>query len=90
MSSFAQALGSWVRIPFLFKRLLLFVFWFFFYFIVVVVFVFSLVLAVVVNGICFVFIAERCPLLLCFVYCVLFGMCCYFVLCPIVVLLPLG
>jgi ammonia channel protein AmtB len=39
---------------------------------VVVVFVFSLVLAVVVNRICFVFIVERCPLLLCFVYWVLF------------------
>jgi hypothetical protein len=38
----------------------------------VVVFVFTLVLAVVVNRICFVFIVEMCPLLLCFVYCVLF------------------
>jgi hypothetical protein len=30
------------------------------------------ILAVVVNRICFVFIVERCPLLLCFVYYVLF------------------
>jgi hypothetical protein len=29
------------------------------------------VFAVVVNRICFVFIVVRCPLLLCFVYCVL-------------------
>jgi hypothetical protein len=40
--------------------------------VVVVVFVFSLVLAVVVNRICFVFIVVVCSLLLCFVYCVLF------------------
>jgi hypothetical protein len=39
---------------------------------VVVVFVFTLVLAVVVNRTCSVFIVERCPFLLCFVYCVLF------------------
>jgi hypothetical protein len=41
-------------------------------FFLVVVFVFTLVLAVVLNRISFVFIVERCPLLLCFVYCVLF------------------
>jgi hypothetical protein len=43
-----------------------------FFFLVDVVFVFTLVLAVVVNRICFVFVVEMCPLLLCFVYCVLF------------------
>jgi hypothetical protein len=43
-----------------------------FFFLVDVVFVFTLVLAVVVNRICFVFIVERCPLLLYFVYYVLF------------------
>jgi hypothetical protein len=43
-----------------------------FFFLVDVVFVFTPVLAVVVNSICFVFIVERCPLLLCFVYYVLF------------------
>jgi hypothetical protein len=37
------------------------------FFLVVVVFVFSLLLAVVVNRICFVFIVVGCPLLLCFV-----------------------
>jgi hypothetical protein len=42
------------------------------FFLVVVVFVFTLVLAVVVNRICFVFIVVGCSLLLCFVYCVLF------------------
>jgi hypothetical protein len=35
------------------------------------IFVFTLVLAVVVNRTCFVFIVERCPLLLCCVYYVL-------------------
>jgi hypothetical protein len=42
------------------------------FFLVVVVFVFSLVLAVVANRICYLFIVVGCPLLLCFVYCVLF------------------
>jgi hypothetical protein len=42
------------------------------FFLVDVVFVFTLVLAVVVNRICFVFTVERCPLLVCFVYYVLF------------------
>jgi hypothetical protein len=46
------------------------VFWVLFFFLVV--FVFSLVLAVVVNRVCFVFIVVGCPLLLCFVYYVLF------------------
>jgi hypothetical protein len=41
------------------------------FFLVDVVFVFTLVLAVVVNRICFVFIVKRCLLLLCFVYYVL-------------------
>jgi hypothetical protein len=41
-------------------------------FFLVVEFVFSLVLAVVVNRICFVFVVEKCLLLWCFVYCVLF------------------
>jgi hypothetical protein len=43
-----------------------------FFFLVDVVFVFTLVLAVVVNRICFVFNVESCPLLFCFVYYVLF------------------
>jgi hypothetical protein len=37
------------------------------FFLVVVVFLFSLVLAVVVNRICFVFLVVGCPILLCFV-----------------------
>jgi hypothetical protein len=65
------------------------------FFLVDVVFVFTLVLAVVVNRIGFVFIVERCPLLLCFVYYVclnvlLLCVCVTCLLCPIVVLLPLG
>jgi hypothetical protein len=42
------------------------------FFSLVAVFVFSLVLAVVANRICFVFIVVGYPLLLCFVYCILF------------------
>jgi hypothetical protein len=42
------------------------------FFFLVVVFVFSLVLAVVSDHISFVFIVLGCPLLLCFLYCVLF------------------
>jgi hypothetical protein len=38
---------------------------------VIVVFVVFVVLAVVVNRICFVFIVVGCPLLLYFLYCVL-------------------
>jgi hypothetical protein len=51
------------------------------FFLVVVVFVFSLVLSVVVNRICFVFIVVGCSLLLCFVYCVLFD--CVVTLCNV-------
>jgi hypothetical protein len=39
----------------------------------------DIVLTVVVNRICFVFIGVGCPLLLCFVYCVLFE--CVVILC---------
>jgi hypothetical protein len=61
-----------------------------------VVFVFSLVLAVVVNGICFVFIVVGCSLLLYFVFVsclnvlLLCVMCVTCRLCAIVVLLPPG
>jgi hypothetical protein len=60
-----------------------------------VLFVFSLVLAVVVNRICFVFILERCSLLLCFVFvsCLNVLLLCVCVTCllyHIVVLLPPG
>jgi hypothetical protein len=61
-----------------------------------VVFVFSLVLAVVVNRVCFVFIVVGCPLLLYFVFVsclnvlLLSVMCVTCQLCPIVVLLPPG
>jgi hypothetical protein len=41
-------------------------------FFLVLAFGFSLVLAVVINRICFVFIVVGCLLLLCFVYCILF------------------
>jgi hypothetical protein len=62
-----------------------------FFFLVDVVFVFTLILAVVVNRICFVFTVERCPLLLRFVYYVLLlYVCVTCLLCPIVVLLPPG
>jgi hypothetical protein len=62
----------------------------------VVVFVFSLVLAVVVNRICFVFIVVECSLLLCFVFVsclnvlLLCVMCVTYRLCPIIVLLSPG
>jgi hypothetical protein len=52
-------------------------------FFLVVVIVFTLVLAVVVNHFCFIFIAERCPLLLCFVCYVLFE--CVVTLCMLLV-----
>jgi hypothetical protein len=61
-----------------------------------VVFVFSIILAVVVNRICFVFIVVGCSLLLCFVFVsclnvlLLCVMCVTCRLCPIVVLLPPG
>jgi hypothetical protein len=62
----------------------------------VVVVVFSLYIAVVVNRICFVFIVVGCPLLLCFLYCVLIECVvtscnvCYLSVCVLVVLLPPG
>jgi hypothetical protein len=64
------------------------------FFLVVVVFVFSLVLALVLNRICFVFIVIGCSLLLCFVFVsclnvlLLCVMCVTCRLCPIVALLP--
>jgi hypothetical protein len=70
------------------------VFWVLCFFLVV--FVFSLVLAVVVNRICFVFIVVGCSLLLCFVFVaclnalLLCVMCVTYRLCPIVVQLPPG